>query len=132
MIDPKLQMARRVADKIIPEDADYENEGARMTDWFLARDAALAAIEECTARDDRLTFTERGDLVLHLAWALKPGQPQIIAVCTYAELAKKYADAAGQIVPGATGYVEETVADHAFGRDDIQSALYKHANRIAR
>lgn len=97
--------------------------------WSHCYHGALAAIIETRDRDDRLTFTERGDLVLHMVWAIKPGQPQIVAVCTYAELAEKYKAAAGQIVPGATGYVEEIVADHAFGRADIQSAIYQAAIR---
>lgn len=130
-IDRKLKLARRIAADHLrernPNALMVENIREGKVDGFFGVTIALKTIEECEKRDDRLSFTDRGDLVLHVAWALKPGQPQIIAICTYADLAEKYADSAGRIVPGATGYVEEIVADHAFGRDDIQSLLYKAA-----
>lgn len=118
-------MARRIVKKVCAE------QHVRDDGWVSAymEDAALAAIMEMRERDDRLTFTERGDLELHAVWALKPGQPQIVAVCTYVELAEKYAANAGQIVPGATGYVEPFIADHAFGRNDMQTLIYRAANR---
>lgn len=124
----QMEMARKAAASVRP----HSHNSALILDG--ERDAtdivqsALAAVTEMAARDDRLTFTDRGDLVLHLVWALKPGQPQIVAVCTYSELAEKYRAAAGQIVPGATGYVEEMIADHAFGRADIQTAIYRAAH----
>lgn len=123
MSDPtpeQVAISERIASKMYPR---------THPGWIGGKACALAAIIEMQSRDDRLIFTERGDLVLHLVWALKPGQPQIVAVCTHPELAEKYKAAAGQIVTGATGYVEEVIADHAFGRADIQSAIYRAANR---
>lgn len=72
-----------------------------------------------------LQFSDRGDLELKLVWALKPGQPKIIAVCTQNEAAERYKAVANIVVPGATGYIEDCVANHAFGRNDIQSAVYR-------
>lgn len=72
-----------------------------------------------------LTFDERGDLHLWLVWAIKPGQPQIIAVCTDEATTKRYEPIAAQIVPGAIFHVEEIVANHLFGRNDIQSFVFR-------
>lgn len=48
-------MARRVADETIPEDSDaYDTHEARMADWYVAREAALAAILETQRRDAEL------------------------------------------------------------------------------
>lgn len=84
-----------------------------------------------TARSDSdlqgggLTFDERGDLRLWLVWAIKPGQPQIIAVCTDGATTKRYEPIAAQIVPGSIFHVEEIIANHLFGRNDIQSFVYR-------
>lgn len=76
-----------------------------------------------------LTFDERGDLHLWLVWAIKPGQPQIIAVCTDETTPERYREIAPQIVPGAIFHVEEIVANHLFGRNDIQSFVYRKGGR---
>jgi len=51
------QLAQRIADETIPEDSDaYDTHEARMADWYVARDAALAAIIE-TAEANAATIT---------------------------------------------------------------------------
>lgn len=63
-------MARRVADETIPEDLDaYETHEARMADWYVARDAALAAILET----QRLDAEMAEDRYLETDWQ-EPGQ----------------------------------------------------------
>lgn len=60
--DPKLQMARRAADKACEELADFDPQDdpddARI--WLTSRNAALAAIEECTERAAKLAETNDG------------------------------------------------------------------------
>lgn len=82
-----------------------------------------------TVENPSLTFDERGDLHLWLVWALKPGQPQIIAVCTDEATAERYKPIAPQILPGSTCWIEECVANHLFGNRDVQSSIYRAANR---
>lgn len=76
--------------------------------------------------DSRLQYDDRGDINAFVAWALKPGQPTIVAVCTSAEICERYRPVA-EVHHRATFYVEPIMLDHAFGRRDVQSAIYAAA-----
>lgn len=69
---------------------------------------------------------ERGDIELHVVWSLKPGQPQIVAVCSSPEIAERYRSYVDSHHRGQF-YVELVYLDHAFGRRDIQSTIYRAA-----
>lgn len=81
-------------------------------------------------RDPRLTYDDRGDIVLHVVWSLKPGRPQIVAICSSAEIAERYKPYAEQQHKGMF-YVEQVWLDHAFGRKDMQSSIYAAAMKGA-
>jgi len=81
--------------------------------------------------DPRLTYDGNGDITLEVVWSLKVGQPTIIAICSSDEIAERYRPYAEQRV-GGTFYVEHVLLDHAFGRRDVQSAIYKAAAIRAR
>lgn len=52
---PMKAMAERIANETIPEDSDaYATHEERMADWYVARDAALAAITAVTERAAKL------------------------------------------------------------------------------
>lgn len=55
-------LARRIADQTIPEDSDaYDTHEARMADWYVARDAALATIETMAEAVTCLELIADGD-----------------------------------------------------------------------
>lgn len=74
--------------------------------------------------DDRASY-------VYLAWLLKPGKPQIIAVCSSREIAKRYEPNSEypDYDPEARFHVERFPLDHHFGSRDIQSAIYRAALR---
>lgn len=78
--------------------------------------------------DARLTYDDRGDIALHVVWALKPGQPQIVAICSSDDIAARYRPFVEAHHKGQY-YVEKVYLDHAFGRRDVQSAVYAAALR---
>lgn len=79
-------------------------------------------------RDPRLQYDDRGDITAFVVWALKPGQPTIVAVCTSEGLCERYRSVA-EVHHRATFYVEPITLDHAFGRRDVQSAIYAAATK---
>ena len=81
-----------------------------------------------TGRDPRLSYDQHGNIELNVAWSLKPGQPTIVAICSTGEAAERYRSFAEQHHRG-TFYVETVLLDHAFGRRDVQSAVYSAAIR---
>jgi len=79
-------------------------------------------------RDPRLTYDDRGDIELNVVWSLKPGQPQIVAICSSVEIAERYKPHVEQN-HGGMFYVERVWLDHAFGRRDMQTTIYKAATK---
>lgn len=77
------------------------------------------------AQGPRLEVDGRGDAYVRLVWALRPGKPQIVAVCSSDETAERYRPAVERQHPGAVFHVERVPLDHHFGARDIQSALYR-------
>lgn len=77
--------------------------------------------------DSRLTY-DGNDIVLFVVWSLKPGQPQIIVICSSEEKTENYRLHVEQYHQGMF-YVEKVLLDHAFGRRDIQTMMYRAANR---
>lgn len=106
------------------------------TEYVETIDRAIAALStepERTAkavaeeRDARLKYEGR-DILLQVVWSLKPGQPQIVAICSSSEVAERYRPYVEQHHKGQF-YVEEAYLDHAFGRRDVQTAIYRAAIR---
>lgn len=93
----------------------------RLTAETLRADKAEARVAEMEGRPPTNT--------VHLAWALKPGQPQIVAVCTNAAIAARYNEFVRQHYAGARFRIEEARLDHVFGLDDLQSTIYGAAAR---
>lgn len=79
-------------------------------------------------RDPRLTYNDRGDIAVDVVWSLKPGQPTIVAICTDAAISERYRPFVVEHHKGHF-HVEKVLLDHAFGRRDVQSAVYKAAER---
>lgn len=69
--------------------------------------------------------TSVGASFVYLVWALKPNEPRIIAICTSAEKAGKYADNLPRSMVGLKTYVERAPLDHSFGFKDLQSFIYR-------
>lgn len=81
-----------------------------------------------TQAPQQLEIDERGDITVYVVWSIKPGRPLIVAICTSEEIAKRYRPFAEQHHQGVF-YVEPVLLDHAFGRRDLQSAIYATAIR---
>ncbi len=81
-----------------------------------------------TDRDPRLQY-ENDDIKVYVVWSLKPGQPTIVAVCTSETICERYRPYVEQHHRG-TYHVEPILLDHAFGRRDVQSAIYAAATRV--
>ena len=81
-------------------------------------------------RDPRLTYDDRGDIEVFCVWSLKPGQPQIVAICTSEIICEHYKSYVERHHRGRF-YVERVWLDHAFGRRDVQSAIYHASARAA-
>lgn len=78
---------------------------------------------------DRLDVTETGEVILRVVWALRPGRPQIVAICSDDDVAARYEPVVKQLHPGAVFHVEKVHLDHLFGRKDIQTMIYRAAER---
>lgn len=75
---------------------------------------------------------EFGAFFVWLIWALRPGQPQIVAICTDEEKADLRIANPGRQPEGTVMHKERVPLDHAFGYGDIQSLIYRAANRESR
>lgn len=80
---------------------------------------------------DRLEINASGDVYVRLVWALKPGKPQIVAICTTDEEAEARRDYVQRFYPGAVFYIERSPLDHVFGERDMQSMIYRAAPHAA-
>lgn len=62
---------------------------------------------------------------VHIVWALKPGDANLLAVCTTEEKAAHYVDnyAASKLFAEHKFHVEQVVLDHGFGFKDSLMAL---------
>jgi hypothetical protein len=67
-----------------------------------------------------------------LVWALRPRQPQIVAVCSSETLARDQSLSQRVLHPGARMQVEAAMLDHAFGASDVQSIIYGAASAPTR
>jgi len=68
---------------------------------------------------------ERGDIRLYVVWALRPGQPQIVAICSSRKVAGRYKPFVTEHHVGARFFVEPVIVDHLFGAGDIQSVAFR-------
>lgn len=79
---------------------------------------------ESMGRDRRLTYViDSEEICLFMAWSLKPGKPQIVAVCSSEGAAERFRPRAAEL--GGVFHVEKVLMDHPLGDLDLQSVMYR-------
>lgn len=72
-----------------------------------------------------------GPTEVFLVWALKPGQPTIVAVASTPEIAQRYCTDPPPTARGGKMHVETIHLDHAFGARDVQAMIYGSDRRAS-
>lgn len=81
---------------------------------------------ESMGRDRRLAYVQDSEeICLFMVWSLKPGKPQIVAVCSSEGATEQFRPQV--LTMGGVFHVEKVLMDQPFGDLDLQSVMYRDA-----